>query len=294
MDDRQRISPDARTDFSIHTSLSDGEMTPPEVVDLAAKLGIKEIAITDQDCIEVHIGDRYAQYAKLRGIKLHTGVELAALWRGQPVEVLGIDFDAKNPVFSRKMRDAQKARRDHVQDLLKRLPRRAGRADGIAGEVFRPERVSVGSSHVVRALLRRRAARDSREAWSMVDAAERGVRTTAEPPSAKGAIRDILDAGGVAILAHPAAYRDLWQGQLAGSLEEILADLAPAGLGGVVAWSAYHLFDRSFADAEASRAFGDETATLAERLGLKAVTAGECLRRAEFEQYWAAPAPART
>jgi hypothetical protein len=61
-----------------------------------------------------------------------------------------------------------------------------------------------------------------------------------------------------------------------------------------VAWSAYHLFDRSFADAEASRAFGEETAALATKLGLRAVTAGDCLRREEFEQFWAVPAPAES
>lgn len=285
MDDRQRITPDDRVDFSVHTSLSDGEMTPPQAIDLAAKLGVKEIAVADQDCIDVHIGDRYAQYARMRGVKMHPAVELAALWKGQPVEILGIDVDPKNVVLVRKLRDAQRARRDHIHGVLKRLPRRAGRADSFAGEIFRPERVSVGASHVVRALLRRRAARDPREAWSIFDHAERGIRTPREIPSAKAAIRDVIDAGGVAILAHPGAYHDM-------PLEEMLADLAPAGLGGVVAWSAYHLYSRSFADAEASRTFGDEAAALASKHGLRAVTAGDCLRREEFEQFWAVPTPA--
>ncbi len=285
MDDRQRITPDDRIDFSVHTSLSDGEMTPPQAIDVAAKLGLKEIAVADQDCIDVHVGDRYAQYARMRGVKMRPAVELSALWKGQPVEVLGIDVDPKNVVLGRKLRETQRARRDHIHAILKRLPRRAGRADSIAGEIFRPERVSVGASHVVRALLRRRAARDSREAWSMFDQAERGVRVVREIPSAKAAIRDVLDAGGIPILAHPGAYHDL-------SVEEMLADLAPAGLGGVVAWSAYHLFDRSFADAEASRAFGETTAAVAAKLGLRAVTAGDCLRREEFELFWALTAPA--
>lgn len=285
MDERQRITPDDRIDFSVHTSLSDGEMTPPQAIDLAAKLGVKEIAIADQDCIDVHIGDRYAQYARLRGVKMHPAVELGALWKGQPIEILGIDIDPRNVAFGRKLREAQRARRDHLHAVLKRLPRRVGRADSLAGEIFRPDRVCVGPSHLVRALLRRRAARDAREAWALFDRAERDVRTTREIPSAKTAIRDVLDAGGLPILAHPGAYRDL-------STEEMLADLAPAGLAGVVAWSAYHLYDRSFPDADASRAFGEETAALAARFGLRAVTAGDCLRREEFEQFWAVPTPA--
>lgn len=285
MDDRRRITPDDRVDLSVHTSLSDGEMTPPQAIDLAAKLGVKEIAVADQDCIDVHLGDRYAQYARMRGVKMRPAVELSALWKGRPVEVLGIDIDPKNVALLRKLREAQRARRDHIHGVLKRLPRRVGRADSLANEIFRPEHVSVGASHVVRALLRRRAVRDAREAWTMYDHAERGLRTPRELPSAKTAIRDVLDAGGLPILAHPGLYRDL-------SIEEMLSDLAPAGLLGVVAWSAYHLFNSAFPDAEASRTFGEEIAALAAKHGLRAVTAGDCLRREEFEQYWALPAPA--
>ena len=58
-----------RIDLHIHTTISDGELTPMEVIDEAVKNGVSVISIADHDTIDAYT-DELFEYAKTKNIKL--------------------------------------------------------------------------------------------------------------------------------------------------------------------------------------------------------------------------------
>ena len=63
-------------DLHIHTNLSDGELSPKEVIDKAIKNNVSIISITDHDTIDAYT-EEVCEYAKSKNIKLISGVEIS-------------------------------------------------------------------------------------------------------------------------------------------------------------------------------------------------------------------------
>lgn len=103
-----------RIDLHIHTTESDGSMSPTEVVETAKSLGLAAVAITDHDTAE---GVEEALWAGARfGVEVIPGIELSTEYRGEGVHILGyfIDPDAEAlkellawVVWERERRNAQ-------------------------------------------------------------------------------------------------------------------------------------------------------------------------------------------
>ncbi len=81
----------ATVDLHVHTTWSDGRLTPREVIQEAAKLGLSAIAVTDHDVVGGL--DEAAEAAAEVGIDLVPAVELTAGWRGRTVHMLGYFID---------------------------------------------------------------------------------------------------------------------------------------------------------------------------------------------------------
>src|SRR5437868_6099254 len=79
----------ARADLHIHTTHSDGNYTPVQVVDIARRSGLAAVSITDHDCVEGLAGATHAAGEELEVI---SGVELSASFRGQVFHLLGYFF----------------------------------------------------------------------------------------------------------------------------------------------------------------------------------------------------------
>lgn len=80
-------------DLHIHTTYSDGSMTPVEILQEARSLGIQMLSITDHNSVDAY---RDLQKKDIRNVfsgKIITGVEFATVVFGQVVEILGYGFD---------------------------------------------------------------------------------------------------------------------------------------------------------------------------------------------------------
>jgi len=84
-----------KIDLHIHTTASDGEFSPKEIVDLAIKKGMKVIAITDHNSIS---GIQEAlDYSKNKNIKVIPGIEISCEFEDYPeVHIVGLFIDYKN------------------------------------------------------------------------------------------------------------------------------------------------------------------------------------------------------
>jgi predicted metal-dependent phosphoesterase TrpH len=79
-----------RADLHCHSTCSDGNLTPIELIALAQKLGLQGLAITDHDTVEAYAIT--ASTAQAADIKLLTGVEFSTVHAGQTVHILAYAY----------------------------------------------------------------------------------------------------------------------------------------------------------------------------------------------------------
>lgn len=109
-----------RIDLHIHTTKSDGILTPKEVIDEAYNNGVFAISITDHDTIESY-NEELFKYATNKNIKLISGVEISCKTEKCGVHVLGYNFDLDNKEFIEKLCKIRNARHDYLHNVAKKL-----------------------------------------------------------------------------------------------------------------------------------------------------------------------------
>ena len=85
-------------DLHLHTIVSDGEMTPGEILICAQELRLTEISITDHDAVGAYrnFGTDPIKDAKEMGITLIPGIEMDSSFSDVEVHVLGYGIDVDN------------------------------------------------------------------------------------------------------------------------------------------------------------------------------------------------------
>lgn len=109
-----------RIDLHIHTTKSDGALSPKEVIDEAYKNGVSIMSIADHDTIEAY-DDRLFEYAKSKNIYLIPAVEISTKANKAGVHVLGYNFDLNNKEFKEKLYNIRNARHIYLHDVAKKL-----------------------------------------------------------------------------------------------------------------------------------------------------------------------------
>ena len=81
-------------DLHCHSTISDGLLTPTELVNYAKECNVNVMALTDHDDIAGLNEARIA--ARSNGIKFITGVEISVTWNKRTLHIVGLNFDEKN------------------------------------------------------------------------------------------------------------------------------------------------------------------------------------------------------
>ena len=105
-----------RIDLHIHTTVSDGALTPKEVIDEAYKNGVSVIAIADHDTVDAY-NDELFEYAKNKNIKLINAVEISTKAKKAGVHVLGYNLDLNNEEFKERLSKIRNARHNYLHDV---------------------------------------------------------------------------------------------------------------------------------------------------------------------------------
>ncbi len=109
-----------RIDLHIHTTMSDGFLTPKEVIDEASKNGVSVIAIADHDTIEAY-NDELFEYAKSKNVKLINAVEMSTKTKKVGIHVLGYNYDLSDEKFKERLSKIRNARHDYLHNVAKKL-----------------------------------------------------------------------------------------------------------------------------------------------------------------------------
>jgi len=213
----------------MHTTHSDGSYLPRELVRYAKEKGLACISVTDHDTMSSY--DECADEAKKLGLELIPGIEISAQFEPGTLHILGFFLDRKHPPLKAALDDIQKARRERNPQIVEKLNRLG---IPITIDEVRAESggKQIGRPHFARVLLKKGIVKSMQEAFDKYLAKGRAGYVDKRRLSPRESIRQIRDAGGVAVIAHPKQMR-LGEEQLT----EEVGRLREEGLGGLEAYN---------------------------------------------------------
>jgi predicted metal-dependent phosphoesterase TrpH len=210
-----------RLDLHAHSTASDGELSPAELVRLAVDRGLSTLALTDHDTTEGIDAARRA--AAGTPLELIPGVELSADVPHAEVHVLGYYIDWHTARFQAMLDRFREGRFGRAEKMTRKLaalgaPISFQRVKEIAGEA------SIGRPHVAQALVEAGHVATIAEAFDRYIGRNGPAYVERFRLTPEDAVGLILDAGGVPVLAHPREVTDY------------IAPLVKAGLLGLEAY----------------------------------------------------------
>lgn len=192
-------------DLHCHSVVSDGTLTPEQLAQRARANGVTLWALTDHD--EVGGQARAAAAAAANGLDYLTGVEISVSFLGTTVHIVGLGFDADDATLWHGLQRTRGGRAQRARDMADDLARVGikGTFEGALKYVGNPDLIS--RTHFARYLVETGVCKDTYEVF-------RKYLTEGKPgyvPHRWAALKDavtwIRDAGGVAVVAHPARYK---------------------------------------------------------------------------------------
>ena len=192
-------------DLHCHSVVSDGTLTPEALAQRASANGVELWALTDHD--EVGGQARAAVAAKALGMKYLTGVEISVTFLGQTVHILGFGFDADNTQLVQGLQQTRGGRGERAKEMSDGLAKVGikGAYEGALKFVGNPELIS--RTHFARYLVESGVCKETNEVF-------RKYLTEGKPgfvphrwATLKDAVTWIVQAGGMAVIAHPARYK---------------------------------------------------------------------------------------
>lgn len=192
-------------DLHCHSVVSDGTLTPEELAERARRGGVELWALTDHD--EVGGQHRAAAAARSQGLAYLTGTEISVTFAGETVHIVGLGFDPDDEQLKRGLKSTRGGRAQRAQEMAEGLAKVgiAGAYEGALQFVGNPDLVS--RTHFARFLVEVGVCKDTNEVF-------RKYLTEGKPgfvphrwASLKDAVGWITEAGGVAVIAHPARYK---------------------------------------------------------------------------------------
>lgn len=215
-------------DLHVHSTASDGTYTPKEVAELAKKIGLSAIALTDHDTIDGL--QEFQETGKALGMETIAGIEFAALWpqhHRPEIHIVGLGFDPKHPALLERMTEIKESRDIRNQKMCEKL--------SSIGLHITLEEVSANAggeiitrAHFANVLLQKGYIAKKEDAFSRYISTGLPGYVEREFLSPELCIRTIKEAGGAAVLAHPTLY-----GLNPEQLEELCKELIPYGLDGI-------------------------------------------------------------
>ena len=192
-------------DLHCHSVVSDGTLTPEALAARAKANGVELWALTDHD--EIGGQQRAAAAARAAGMHYVTGVEISVTFIHQTVHIVGLGFDADNAALQQGLVHTRGGRGQRAREMSDGLAK-VGIHGAYEGALkFAGNLELISRTHFARFLVEAGVCRETNEVF-------RKYLTEGKPgyvehrwATLKDAVTWIREAGGVAVLAHPARYK---------------------------------------------------------------------------------------
>ncbi|MGD8883540.1 MAG: PHP domain-containing protein [Desulfobacterales bacterium] len=227
-----------RIDLHIHSTASDGSLTPADIIDHALKLNLAAIAITDHDSID---GSKEAlQIGIPPSLHFLTGVEISAahppFFPGSgSIHILGYDIQLDNRDLNQALSKLQDARKNRNPKILKRL-KKLGFQISLEEVSQQVGKSQLGRPHIAYAMLKKGFVASIDEAFDKYLGTKGLAYVEKDRIECEQAIKIIRAAGGIPVLAHPALL-NIENNQ---KLDALLQNLIKIGLAGIEVYYPEH------------------------------------------------------
>jgi predicted metal-dependent phosphoesterase TrpH len=241
-------------DLHIHTTASDGTFTPEQVVSHAHQLKLKAIAITDHDTVA---GSKEALRSGVPpSLGFLTGVEISSTpppsYPGSgSFHLLGYSIRLDDPNLNRTLEKLQQARKNRNPAIINRLNKLgiSITLDEVAKETGEGQ---LGRPHIAQLMVKKGVVASIDEAFDQFLGTGKPAYVDKQRVECFKAIKIILDAGGVPVLAHPGLLDYKAEDQL----DELVGKLKKAGIQGMEVYYSGHTQDQTRLYAELAQRHG--------------------------------------
>jgi predicted metal-dependent phosphoesterase TrpH len=214
-----------RVDLHVHSTASDGRLTPAEVIQEAAERGLVYIALADHDSVD-GIAAAKAAAQRLLHLAVIPAIEISTDTPQGEVHILGYFIDYTDPQLLAKLDDFKNSRRRRAQAMVAKL-------DGL-GVHIDWQRVlelagasTIGRPHIAQAMLEKDYVPSFKEAFDEYLGHGKPAYVEREKMLPAEAVAIIVKARGLPVLAHPLTTEDP---------DGLILELKPAGLVGLEAY----------------------------------------------------------
>ena len=198
------MEPLLNADLHCHSVVSDGTLTPEALAARAKANGVQLWALTDHD--EMGGQERAMAAAKALDMKYLTGVEISITFAGKTVHIVGLGFDHKNEALVQGLRNTRGGRSERAKEMSEGLAKVGihGAYEGALKYAGNHELIS--RTHFARFLVESGVCKDTSEVFRKYLTENKPGFVPHRWASLENAVKWITQAGGVAVIAHPARY----------------------------------------------------------------------------------------
>ncbi|MDD4558220.1 MAG: PHP domain-containing protein [bacterium] len=214
-------------DLHLHSSASDGLLSPSELVEKVRGVGLRAMSLTDHDTTD---GLKEAQQsAEKQGIIMISGIELSTVMESKEAHFLGYNFRLENKEFQRELQLFRFSREKRLTAMIGKLNR--------LGIVISRERIcklagagAMGRPHLARAMVEAGYADNVADAFDRYLGRGKPAYVERYRLAPAHAVELIRNSGGMAVMAHPGLA----------DMDEYIPAFIKAGLQGLEAFHPAH------------------------------------------------------
>jgi len=212
----------AAVDLHLHTTASDGRLSPTQLVRLVASQGVKVAAVSDHDTTE-GLAEAYRAAREFPALRIIPAIELSADVPSDEIHLLGYFMQYEVAEFQQVLQHFRQGRLERGRAMVEKLATLGvnlewERVQAIAGDG------SVGRPHIALAMVEAGYIKEPREAFLQYLGRDGPAYVEREKLKPSEAVSLLARVGGVAVLAHPSQISNI---------DDRLRKLKAAGLVGM-------------------------------------------------------------
>lgn len=190
-------------DLHCHSNISDGVLSPKELVAHAAHRGVQVLALTDHDDVSGLVEARSA--ALQHDIIFINGVEISVTWKKRTLHIVGLKINPEDVALTHALKNVRNMRETRAIEIANSLEKVGIKNAFLGAKKFANQSIMT-RVHFARFLVENGYAKDVKSVFKKYLVKGKPGFVDQQWMSLQEAVQLILDSGGIAVLAHPGRY----------------------------------------------------------------------------------------
>lgn len=192
-----------KIDLHVHSTFSDGTLTPTELVSHAIEMGLSAMALTDHDTIDGV--EEAIQAGAKNNLEIIPGIELSTFYNNKEIHIVGLYIDYTNEVFKKELENLRNVRQNRNLKICEAF-HKLGIEINYDDMLKKYGDIVITRAHFADYLLEKGIVGSRNEAFDRYLGDSRPCNVPRKKMSPAEAITLIKSVGGIPILAHPTLY----------------------------------------------------------------------------------------